>query len=148
MLGIILLTTIGSLIFALIIYALGYYGEDRFIKKLYFKYKRCQRSIDKCKFLFKKYSKVSVLLGRMIPFSRIYISLIAGACKQDLVSYIFYSFFGIFIWNSILISLGFSFIINFNYIEEIYQNCKILILIIISVSIILIITWKNSSKKR
>ena len=143
-----MLVTIFSLIFMLIFYGVGYYGGCKVLSKIHLKSTKAKRSISYVNKILKKHGNLSILIARMIPFSRTYVSLLAGVYKFDLYSYIFYSFFGIFIWNAIIVSLGFSLFINLDYISYFYQNCKILILIIISVSIILLLRWKNNSKKR
>ena len=102
--GLILLTTIGSMIVSVIFYAIGYYGGYGLICKLYAKYKK----IDRYKMLFDKYNKRAIFIARCIPFSRTYVSLFAGVCRQNFYSYLFFSFFGIFMWNALLVSLGFS----------------------------------------
>ena len=110
--GVILLTTIISLFFSIIFYAIGYYGGYKIIEKLYIRHKGCQKSIDRCRKLFTRYSRRTLFFARMIPFSRTYISLFAGACRQDLFSYIISSLFGIVIWNTIFVSLGVSLYFN------------------------------------
>lgn len=132
----------------LIFYGVGYYGGIKVLSKFNLQSFRDKKSLIFVNKIFKKHENLSILIARMIPFSRTYISLLAGVYKLNFYNYIFFSFFGIFIWNAIIVSLGFSIFINLEYISYFYQNCKMLILIIISVSIILLFLWKNSNKKR
>jgi membrane protein DedA with SNARE-associated domain len=77
---------------------------------------------------------------RFIPFSRTYVSLISGMLKQDFYFYIFTSVISFLFWNTIFICLGVSAFINFGYIINFYEEPKMLILIIVSVSIVSIIS--------
>ena len=112
--GVILLATIMSLIFIIIMYGVGYYGGDKLISKICSRSKPFERGIDKSRRLFNKYSNIAMFIGRLVPFSRTYMSILAGACKQDFFSYVFFSFLGLMISNTILISLGVSIFISFS----------------------------------
>lgn len=142
-LGLVLLTTDLSMIFAIIIYGIGYYGGNKL-----FNHKTKKNRLKKTKDFFNKYSNYSVFLGRLIPFTRTSISFIAGACKQEYYKYVIYSLFGIFLWNFIFISLGFSVFINLDIIIKLYDNYKILILLVLSASIVIMINSFIINKKR
>ena len=111
----ILLTTIVSMIVAIVFYGVGYYGGYGLIQKLQKKYRNANKRIAKYKHLFSKYNKRALFIARCIPFSRTYVSLFAGACRQNFYSYVFFSFFGIFLWNALLVWLGFSIYTGFLY---------------------------------
>jgi len=148
MLGLILLTTIFSLIVSIIVYSVGYYGGGSFVIKYYNRSKKFKKSVDFCERIFTNYGAISTFVGRLIPFSRTSISLLAGVYKQKFLSYLISSLFGIVLWNSLFIYLGFSLVINLEYVSYVYDKFKILILIIFSVSIIMLFWWKCRSKKR
>lgn len=139
--GLILLSSIFSLLFNIGVYSVGYYGGKRIISKY-------NNKLSKGRFLFSRYGNISVFICRLIPFSKIAISLLAGVYRQKYSHFLLLSSLGIIICNSFLISLGVSVIINIDHLINFYQNFKILILIFLSVSIILIIMRKNRSKKR
>lgn len=145
-LGLILLTTDISMIFAIIMYAVGYYSGNKFTSPKKKKVRKIK--IEKTKLFFRKYSDYSIFFGRLIPFTRTYVSLIAGMCKKEFLSYLFYSFFGIFIWNAIFVSLGFSLFINLEVIGKFYHDYKILILIAFSASIVGMLGSFIRNKKR
>lgn len=140
----VILATIASLIFSIIMYGIGYYGSDKFIGVRLKKFEK----VNRLKTIFKKHSKISILIARFIPFSRTYVSLLAGFCKENFFSYLFFSAFGFFVWNYILIFLGVTVIINFESFLAFYHTYKILILILISASILAIIVKKITNKTR
>ena len=142
------MTTIASLVFSIIVYAIGYYGGNSLVENIYNKSGRIFKGIKKARKLCIKYDKAWMIIGRMIPFPRVYVSLMAGVCKHDFYIYVFISFIGMLFWNSIFIYLGFSFFVNLEYIIYIYHHCKMLILLIISASIVMILYMFIFSKKR
>ena len=148
MLGLILLTTIFSLIFAVIFYGIGYYGGSRVLEKYKNKSVRLKKRNSVFDEIFNKGNEMSLFMIRLIPFSRTYISILSGVYKQEFYTYLFISFVGIFIWNSIFVSLGFTLFINFEYISYFYDNAKTLILMLFSASIIVIFLFKIGCKKR
>ncbi len=108
---VIFISVIAGILGSLICYYIGYFGGGKLFKKLSQK-KQFQTSLEK----YQKYSNISVCIGRVIPLCRTYISFVAGMSHQQIRPYIVYSAIGIFIWNTILISLGYFF---FDHLEEI-----------------------------
>ncbi|STB71310.1 DedA family protein [Clostridium baratii] len=51
----------------------------------------------------------AVLISRVIPLARTFISIVAGTVRMKPVPFVLYSSIGITIWNAILITLGFIF---------------------------------------
>lgn len=127
-------------------YGVGYYGGDKLIRDK--KKKNIEKRMKKTRTFFVKYSDFSIFLGRLIPFTRTYISLISGICKKEYYRYVFYSFFGIFIWNFVLISLGFSLFINLDMIIKFSGDYKMLILLFFSVTIVMLFRRFIKNKKR
>lgn len=137
---------IGSIICYLIGYCFGRKGIDFLIKI----YPKSERGIYEAELKYNKYSNLSVSVGRLIPLCRTYISFIAGVSKQNFIKYLFFSSLGITVWNSILILLGFKFYQNLDYVIEIYNNYKLVIiflLIILVIGLLFIHIFKKAVKK-
>ena len=56
---------------------------------------------------FNEHGKVSTFIGRLIPGIRQLISIPAGLCKMHFGWFLFYTFLGAGIWNSVLALLGY-----------------------------------------
>ena len=136
-----MLSSIFSLLFNIGIYSVGYYGGYRILS-------RYENKLKKGQTLFSKYGNVSVFICKLMPFSKLAISLLAGIYHQKYLNFLLLSSLGIIICNSCLISLGVSVLINIDSLIMFYQEFKILILMFLSVSIIIAIVWKNKRKKR
>ncbi|MCL5666348.1 MAG: DedA family protein [Patescibacteria group bacterium] len=96
--GIALAGGIGSSVGSAILYWIGLKGGRPFIQK-YGKYilfsHHDLKMADK---FFAKYGVFSTFVGRLLPVVRTYISLPAGISKMPFWKFLWYSFFGSFLW--------------------------------------------------
>ncbi len=111
--GVIIVSTIGSVIGAIILYLLGRLltkerlyklVDGRIGKILRFK----KQDIDKSEEWFSKKGKSTVLFCRFIPIVRSLISIPAGMTKMEFSLFLIYTIIGSAIWNSVLTYLGFA----------------------------------------
>lgn len=98
-------TTVGAILYYYLALSLGRKFIEKYGKKVYID-KRKLKAAEKW---FKKYGKMAVLIGRLIPGIRELISIPAGILKMNLGEYIFYTFVGANIWSTILVSSGYFF---------------------------------------
>lgn len=105
--GVLLASTIGALIGALI----NYYLALRLGRKVIYKLANTrwahlllidQESIEKAEKYFRDHWKTSTFVGRLLPAIRQLISLPAGLAKMDLKYFILYTTLGALLWNIIL----------------------------------------------
>lgn len=86
---------------------------------------------------FKKYGKLSLILGREFNLTRAFMPFFAGCFKMRLLTFLIFSFVSCIIWSVLSIYLGyyFGFIIidNFNFIMEFILALIIYIIFIIIV---------------
>lgn len=110
--GVIIVSTIGSVAGAIILYLLGrlltkerlYKLVDGKIGKL-LRFKR--QDIDKSEEWFSEKGKLTVLFCRCIPIVRSLISIPAGMTKMEFPLFLIYTTIGSVIWNLVLTYLGF-----------------------------------------
>ena len=81
-------------------------------------------TIIKIETFFKSHGPISILMGRLLPGFRHFISLFAGIAKMDFRLFLFYTVTGSTIWTSTLVALGF-------FIGENQETIKSLLHIII-----------------
>ncbi len=101
-------TTIGSLVGAVVLYHIGaWLGRER-VRHLARKLPLVKvADINKAEHWFTKHENQAVFIGRMIPVVRSLISIPAGIEKMPMKLFIAYSAAGSLIWNSALISAGY-----------------------------------------
>ncbi len=145
LIGTIIISVILGYFGSLICYLVGYYGGSKIYNKIYNKIPSWRKGLDETHRFFYKYGNLSVVVGRVIPMFRTYVSFFAGIFKQSLLKYSLYSIIGISIWNSILICLGYYLSNNWMVVEKYYRNYKYIFLLIISL-VVAVFVYKMYKK--
>ena len=153
--GVIIFSTIGSLIGALILYLVGRILKKERLMKLAdgklgktLRFKR--EDIEKADDWFNKKGTKAVFFCGFIPIVRSLISIPAGINGMKIPKFIIYTTLGSAIWNAVLTILGSVVGENWSKIVSIidlYANITLIILIILFI-IIMIIYYKKRVKKR
>ena len=109
--GVILVSTIGSLLGAIILYYLGkILNKERINKIIKSKYGKLLRikskDIEMADKWFDTKGRKTVFFCRFIPVVRSLISIPAGMSEMPLPQFTIYTFFGSLIWNTVLILIG------------------------------------------
>lgn len=128
---IIVSSTLGSLVGAIILYYLGYFLNDKIISILRLNKDNMNKTIEE----FKENGKKSVLIGRLAPIIRSLISIPAGIAKMNILEFIILTTIGSFIWNTTLILLGNMIGENYylvsKYINSYYKPIIIIVIILL-----------------
>ncbi|WP_195959338.1 DedA family protein [Clostridium saudiense] len=104
---ILLLTIFASILGNIVFYFISYKFGSKIYDYLYNKFPKLQKCFDKAMNMSNKYGTKICLFGRLIPSIRSWISLVAGIFKVKLMDFILYSSIGIFIWDILLILVGY-----------------------------------------
>lgn len=104
-----LLSTAAGILGCSITYAIGRFGGSPLLERLMKRFPSLSKPILASYRAFGNHGKAAVFLSRLVPLCRTYISFVAGAMKQPLLSYLACSAFGILLWNTVLTSLGYYF---------------------------------------
>ncbi|SCH93664.1 MULTISPECIES: DedA family protein [unclassified Romboutsia] len=124
-------------------YLIGLKFGKSLMKYLLKKYPKIKKSMNVSVWWLNKYGKVSVMISRVIPVARTFISIPAGINKMNMYSFICYSSIGIGVWNSGLIGLGYILGDNLSEIGYIMKNYSILIFILILIIIVTLFLRKD-----
>ena len=119
---VVLAATIGSVLGALFLYALGaWFGEER-AKSWLARLPLVEMSdLDKASEWFERHGEPVVFFGRFIPIVRSLVSLPAGAQRMHLVPFTLLTAAGSGIWNAALIGAGYGLGTQYKRIEEYTQ---------------------------
>lgn len=104
---IVTLTVLGSLLGNITCYMIVRCLGNKVYRWLYNKFKSMRKSLNKAQMLSNKYGNGICMIGRLIPGVRTIISLLAGTFKVRFDVFLIFSTLGIFIWNFILIYVGY-----------------------------------------
>ena len=109
--GVILFSTAGSLVGAVILYSVGRFLPDEVFRKLL-----CGRighllhfrpeDVDLARGWFRDRGRSAVFLCRLIPIVRSLISLPAGIARMPFVPFLVFTAAGSFLWNTVLVYAG------------------------------------------
>lgn len=153
--GVIIASTIGAIIGALVLYFIGrILKKERLIKiangKIGKTLKFKPEDIEKASNWFDKRGTITVFFCRFIPIIRSLISIPAGINGMNIPKFLLFTTLGTIIWNTVLTILGATLGENWTKIVDIvdmYGNI-VLILIIILLIIGAIIYYKKRIKEK
>lgn len=148
LLGAIVISSLAGITGSLICYYIGYFGGNPVLHFISKKYKSTMKPINYSKQWFTRYGKFSILLGRLLPVVKSFISFPAGIAKMNIFIFILYSSIGIALWNTILISLGYFLGSNWRVVEDFIGEYKLIVGVIFLILLITLIYIKFIKKKR
>jgi len=129
-------------------YAIGRIGGTRVLTFLKTKFPKTEKGITSSEEKMERYGALAVCFGRVIPLCRTYIAFIAGSMKQPYRQFLTYSFFGITVWNCILISLGYLLKSNWNEVQRYYEEYKLVLVATAALLVLLFIFRKLFRKQK
>ena len=135
---VILFTTLGALIGALINYYK--FADSRFGHLLGIN----RQKIEYVEAFFLKHGKISTFFGRLIPAVRQFISIPAGLARMRLPAFILFTTLGSAIWNSILVLLGYylaQILPEDRLLEELERYSREISYVFVALVTLALITW-------
>lgn len=152
---VILSATLGSLLGAIVLYAIGkILNKERLMKivsgkvgKILHLKKEDIESADKW---FDTKGEKCVFFCRFIPIVRSLISIPAGMSEMNIPKFLIYTTIGSLIWNSILVVVGSIVGENWENIVNIFDTYSTITLILLIIIFILFVVWfyKKRAKKQ
>lgn len=143
-----LVSILAGLSGSLACYGIGYYGGNSLLQRLAVKSKNLRQALQTFNCWFESYGRWAVLFSRVIPLTRTYISLFAGASCMSVSEFLLYSATGIALWNLVLMGLGLYLGNNWSMIEGLLNTYSNIILTLLAILIVTYITRKCLHKKR
>lgn len=144
----ILISTLGGIIGCLFCYMIGRFGGEFIEKTICKKSKTASLGIEHAKQYFLKHGNQSVMLGRVLPIVRTYISVPAGMAKMDLFHFLVYTGLGALAWNTVLISLGYYLGEHWLVAKEMIKSNSIFIIGAVVLILVFVILNKRQKKRR
>lgn len=134
--AVIVVGTVGSLIGAIIAYEVGRSAGrtivDRWGKWLLLTH----HDLDSSQRWFEKYGSVSVLVGRVIPVVRAFISVPAGIAEMKRGRFVVLTAIGSAVWVALLAGLGYAAGKNWNHVSKDFHTAEIPIIVLVVLLIV------------
>ncbi|MFM2354044.1 MAG: hypothetical protein RLZZ608_1450, partial [Actinomycetota bacterium] len=141
--SVIVATTLGSLVGAIVLYALGrWVGVDRLKRAADRIPLTSAADVEKAMAWFHRFGPTAVLIGRFIPIVRSLISIPAGVDRMRLWLFLLLTAIGSGIWNTIFVVLGFVLGENWTVVEDIASRYSRVVLIIAIIVVVAFIVWR------
>lgn len=144
---VIIASILGGLFGSIINYYLGYKFGQPLLALIKNKYPKTKKSIKASYRWLAKYEKISVMLSRLVPLARTFISIVAGVTKMNVVEFAVYSGIGIAVWNTILIFIGYILGNNMSLISTILKNYSNVLIVILGVVFVGYLIFRHKNHK-
>lgn len=135
---VIIISVVAGLLGSMICYSIGYSGGNAVLDKMMYRYPSTKKGIESTRRFYRQYATISVGIGRVIPLFRTYISFMAGITKQKVSVFLLASSFGILVWNSVLITLGYWLADRWTEVMAYYDQGKWVVFLLAIIVMILI----------
>ena len=152
---VILSATLGSLLGAIVLYAIGkILNKERLMKIVSGKVGKIlhlkKEDIDSADKWFDTKGEKCVFFCRFIPIVRSLISIPAGMSEMNIPKFLIYTTIGSLIWNSVLVVVGSIVGENWENIVNIFDTYSTITLILLIIIFILFVVWfyKKRAKKQ
>ena len=136
-----LAATLGSLVGALVLYALGRWGG----RPLVLRYRRVLRvteaELDRADGWFDRYGSWIVLFGRMVPLARSVVSIPAGMSEMPVWRFALLTALGSAVWNALLIGAGWFLGENWLRVASFIGSISDIVLVIVVVGVVSLGVW-------
>ncbi|MDY6013244.1 DedA family protein [Clostridium sp.] len=145
----VLLCTIATeIIVSLFNYMVGYYKGNDALIKIEKKSPKSKKIIDKLGLILNKYKWFTIILARLVPLLRTYISVLAGVEKLNKYIFIIISTIAIIVVNTFLVELGYYTGNNQILIKKILRKCYIIIIVIAIIFVLILVVYKYKKSKK
>lgn len=150
--GVILVSTAGSVAGAIILYGIGRLLDVQRLEKIVDRWGRVLRltrkDIYKADSWFDKYGIWTVLFCRLIPLIRSLISIPAGMSNMKFGLFLLFTTLGTLIWNTILVSVGAAVGDNWESIVGVMDVYSNIVYVLIVLAGLAVIWWYLQFRKR
>ena len=141
--SVIVATTIGSVVGAMLLYGLGFWiGAERLARIADRIPLISGTDVEKAMAWFHRFGPIAVLIGRFIPIVRSLISIPAGVDRMRLWLFVLLTTIGSGIWNTLFVVLGFVLGENWVVVEDIASRYSRAVLVIAIVVLVALIVWR------
>lgn len=141
-----LVASLANLTGSVIAYSVGKYGGRAFIER-YGKYVfLSKKHLAMADQWFATRGDITVLVSRMLPAVRTFISLPAGIARMNFLRFCLYSFLGALPWNLTLAYVGIVFTDNWDLMKGYLHRFNTVAYILMALAVVVFFIWKRKRK--
>lgn len=149
LLEVLLWTTLGSVVGALVLYGLGaWLGRDR-LRRIVARVPLMKvADVDRAEAWFDRHGSKAVFFGRMVPLFRSLISVPAGVERMPLVRFTLLTAGGSAIWNTIFVLAGYGLGENWALVEQYADVLQKLVIIAVAAAVVTFVVVRLRQRAR
>ncbi|MDI9896485.1 DedA family protein [Rhodococcus sp. IEGM 1381] len=142
-------TTLGSVLGATIVYAVGaLIGRER-TRALVARIPLIKATdFDRSEAWFAKHRSTAVLLGRMVPLFRSFISLPAGIERMGMMKFLVLTTIGSLIWNTIFVTAGYQLGENWHLVDAYADILQKIVVATVAISFVVFVASRLRSRRQ
>jgi membrane protein DedA with SNARE-associated domain len=148
---VLLATTLGSILGAMLLYGIGAAIGQQRIRRLVEKYGHwallTPDDLTRSELWFDRYGPIAVFVGRLVPVVRSLVSIPAGYRRMPVAQFLVLTGFGSALWNGALVSLGWALGENWHLIEEYVGWLQYVVAAVVAVLVIRFV-WLRVRNRR
>ena len=137
----VLAATAGSLIGALILYAIGRYGGRPAVDRWGRVLRVSQHDVDRAETWFERYGDWVVLFSRMVPLLRSVVSIPAGILEMRVVRFVVLTAIGSLVWNILLVGAGYLLGNRWEDVSHLVGSLSDVILVVFVLAVLAAVVW-------
>jgi membrane protein DedA with SNARE-associated domain len=127
MLGVTMAGAIGNVLGSLVAYYVGVWGGRPFVERYGQYFLVSRRDLEMADRWFLKYGEAAVLISRMLPVVRTFISLPAGIVRMNVPRFVLFSFIGAVPWCYLLAYIGLKLGERWDGLHEYFHHLDVVI---------------------
>jgi membrane protein DedA with SNARE-associated domain len=127
MLGVTMAGAIGNVLGSLVAYYVGVWGGRPFVERYGQYFLVSRRDLEMADRWFLKYGETAVLISRMLPVVRTFISLPAGIVRMNVPRFVLFSFIGAVPWCYLLAYIGLKLGERWDGLHEYFHHLDVVI---------------------
>lgn len=128
-------STVGSVLGALVLYALGRWGGRRIVLRYGAWLRVDEEGLDRAEGWFRRWGDLVVLFARIVPVARSIVSIPAGTAKMPVVRFLVLTAIGSALWNALLIWGGVLLGTNWTLVQGWIGSYSEVVLIVAAVAV-------------
>ncbi len=142
-----LVATLGSVLGAVILYAVGRYGGRPLLERWGRVLRLDATALDRGDAWFDRYGAWVVLFGRVVPGVRSIVSIPAGAAEMALGRFVALTTLGSGVWNAALIGTGVALGDNWDAVEGVVGPISRVVVGVLALAVVAGLVWLSARRR-
>jgi membrane protein DedA with SNARE-associated domain len=139
--------TVGNTVGSVLGWAIGFYGGRPFLERRGKWFHIGPERLERADRWFERYGDATVLIGRVTPVVRSFVSIPAGVARMPLGRFTVLTFLGCIPWCFGLAAVGYGFGHNYERFQDVWHYVDYAVAaLIVAGAVYLYIRWRRSSK--